>query len=168
MGTHVSGPRYSQLIMETSDTESDLEVIPMKRCSGQRSKSLPFNTLRTSTTGSAPNVGNLLLQGAGHQPPTTLKEGLQFLETSRNEIIYKTKKVEYILEKEKRARRGSQDINKMARLKAWLMTKINGNKNLKAADETLLQANETLKGVAEMIYKMDDTMTQEEENLCQR
>ena len=71
--THVSGPRYSQLIMETSDTESDLEVIPMKRCSGQRSKSLPFNTLRTSTTGSAPNVGNLLLQGAGHQPPTTLK-----------------------------------------------------------------------------------------------
>ena len=71
--THVSGPRYSQLIMETSDTESDLEVIPMKRCSGQRSKSLPFNTLRTSTTGSAPNVGNLLLQGAGQQPPTTLK-----------------------------------------------------------------------------------------------
>jgi len=56
----------------------------------------------------------------------------------------------------------------MARLKAWLLTKINGNKNLKAADETLLQANETLKGVAEMIYKMDDTMTQEEENLCQR
>ena len=72
-GLSVSGPRYSQLIMETSDTESDLEVIPMKRCSGQRSKSLPFNTLRTSTTGSAPNVGNLLLQGAGHQPPTTLK-----------------------------------------------------------------------------------------------
>ena len=32
----------------------------------------------------------------------------------------------------------------------------------------MLQANETLKGVAEMIYKMDDTMTQEEENLCQR
>ena len=47
-------------------------------------------------------------------------------------------------------------------------SQINGNKNLKAADETLLQANETLKGVAEMIYKMDDTMTQEEENLCQR
>ena len=52
------------------------------------------------------------------------QEGLQFLESSRNEIIYKTKKVEYILEKEKRARRGSQDINKMARLKAWLLTKV--------------------------------------------
>ena len=50
----------------------------------------------------------------------------------------------------------------------YVFPKINGNKNLKAADETLLQANETLKGVAEMIYKMDDTMTQEEENLCQR
>ena len=49
-----------------------------------------------------------------------------------------------------------------------IFRQINGNKNLKAADETLLQANETLKGVAEMIYKMDDTMTQEEENLCQR
>ena len=67
----VSG--HYEVIMDTSDTESDLEVIPMKRCSGQRSKSLPFNTLRTSTTGSAPNVGNLLLQGAGQQPPTTLK-----------------------------------------------------------------------------------------------
>ena len=146
--THVSGPRYSQLIMETSDTESDLEVIPMKRCSGQRSKSLPFNTLRTSTTGSAPNVGNLLLQGAGHQPPTTLKvrksklfyskdkmfsflfqiqEGLQFLETSHNEIVYKTKKVEYILEKERRARRGSQPTNemtKMAKFKLWVTSKV--------------------------------------------
>ena len=52
------------------------------------------------------------------------QEGLQFLESSRNEIIYKTKKVEYILEKEKRARRGSQDINKITRLKAWLITKV--------------------------------------------
>ena len=146
--THVSGPRYSQLIMDTSDTESDLEVIPMKRCSGQRSKSLPFDTLRTSTTGSAPNVGNLLLQGAGHQPPTTLKvrksklfcskdkmfgflfqiqAGLQFLETSHNEIVYKTKKVEYILEKERRARRGSQPTNemtKMAKFKLWVTSKV--------------------------------------------
>ena len=56
------------------------------------------------------------------------QEGLQFLESSRNEIIYKTKKVEYILEKEKRARRGSQDINKMARLKAWLLTKVSISK----------------------------------------
>jgi len=121
----VSG--HYEVIMDTSDTESDLEVIPMKRCSGQRSKSLPFNTLRTSTTGSAPNVGNLLLQGAGQQPPTTLKEGLQFLETSHNEIVYKTKKVEYILEKERRARRGSQPTNemtKMAKFKLWVTSKV--------------------------------------------
>ena len=49
-----------------------------------------------------------------------------------------------------------------------LSTQINGNKNLKAADETVRQASETFKTAAEMIYKMDDTMTQEEENLCQR
>ena len=55
------------------------------------------------------------------------QEGLQFLESSRNEIIYKTKKVEYILEKEKRARRGSQDINKMTRLRAWVLTKVCDN-----------------------------------------
>ena len=69
--------RGYEVIMDTSDTESDLEVIPMKRCSGQRSKSLPFNTLRTSTTGSAPNVGLVLKEG-GQQPPTTLKVSQNF------------------------------------------------------------------------------------------
>ena len=60
------------------------------------------------------------------------QEGLQFLESSRNEIIYKTKKVEYILEKEKRARRGSQDINKITRLRAWLITKVSNDECIHA------------------------------------
>ena len=54
----------------SSDSEDEVEVIPMKRCSGQRSKSLPFNTLRTSTT-TGPNVASLVATGG--QPPTTLK-----------------------------------------------------------------------------------------------
>ena len=56
-----------------------------------------------------------------------LQEGLQFLETSHNEIVYKTKKVEYILEKERRARRGSQPTNemtKMAKFKLWVTSKV--------------------------------------------
>ena len=88
----VSG--HYEVIMDTSDTESDLEVIPMKRCSGQRSKSLPFNTLRTSTTGSAPNVGNLLLQGAGQQPPTTLKVRKSKLFFPRMKMYSEAKKTE--------------------------------------------------------------------------
>ena len=35
--------------------------------------------------------------------------------------------MEYILEKEKRARRGSQDINKITRLRAWLITKVSND-----------------------------------------
>ena len=113
------------------------------------------------------------------------------METSHNEIVYKTKKVEYILEKERRARRGSQPTNemtKMAKFKLWVTSKvdvvilscefpselkyafkkINGKKNLRTADESVRKAAETWKTAAEMIYKLDDTMTQEEENLCQR
>ena len=49
------------------------------------------------------------------------------METSHNEIVYKTKKVEYILEKERRARRGSQPTNemtKMAKFKLWVTSKV--------------------------------------------
>ena len=36
------------------------------------------------------------------------------------------------------------------------------------ADESVKKAAATLKTAAEMIYQIDDTMTQKEENLCQR
>ena len=45
---------------------------------------------------------------------------------------------------------------------------INGKKNLRMADESVKKAAATLKTAAEMIYQIDDTMTQKEENLCQR
>ena len=84
----------------------------------------------------------------------------------------KAKKVEYILEKERReARRESlpfSEANKFSRLKTWLTSKINGRKHLRKADESVKKAAETLKTATEMIYQIDDTMTQEEENLCQR
>ena len=55
-----------------------------------------------------------------------------------------------------------------SRLKIWLTSKINGRINLRKADESVKKAAETLKTATEMIYQIDDTMTQEEENLCQR
>ena len=45
---------------------------------------------------------------------------------------------------------------------------INGKKNLRMADERVKKGADILKTAAEMIYQMDDTMTQKEENLCQR
>jgi len=39
---------------------------------------------------------------------------------------------------------------------------------LRTADESVRKAAETWKTATEMIYKLDDTMTQEEENLCER
>ncbi len=67
----------------------------------------------------------------------TLQEGLQFLESSHNEIVYKTKKVEYILEKERRAtRRESQPTettNKLARFKMWITSKVSQQQHSSAA-----------------------------------
>ena len=63
-----------------------------------------------------------------------LQEGLQFLESSHNEIVYKAKKLEYILEKERReARRESlptSETNKVSRLKAWLSSKVSSTLKL--------------------------------------
>ena len=59
----------------------------------------------------------------------------------------------------------SQKQNKHSNLYSF---QINGKKNLKAADESVRQAAETLKTAAEMICRLDDTMTKEEEDLCQR
>ena len=59
----------------------------------------------------------------------------------------------------------SQNQNKHSNLYSF---QINGKKNLKAADESVRQAAETLKTAAEMICRLDDTMTKEEEDLCQR
>ena len=50
----------------------------------------------------------------------------------------------------------------------FFILKINGKKNLRTADESVRQAAETLKTAAEMICRLDDTMTKEEEDLCQR
>ena len=59
----------------------------------------------------------------------------------------------------------NENKNKNANLYSF---QINGKKNLKAADESVRQAAETLKTAAEMICRLDDTMTKEEEDLCQR
>jgi len=156
---------------ETSSTDTEdfednnLDFIPMKPYNrANRSRSLPF--IRQATLNSA------LMRSAKKEPSPTLKEGLQFLESSHNEIVYKAKKLEYILEKERReARRESlptSETNKVSRLKAWFTSKINGKKNLRMADESVKNSVKILKTAAEMIYQMDDTMTQKEENLCQR
>ena len=50
----------------------------------------------------------------------------------------------------------------------FFSVQINGKKNARMANESVKQAAATLKTAAEMIYQMDDTMTQKEENLCQR
>ena len=58
---------------------------------------------------------------------------MQFLESSHNEIVYKAKKLEYILEKERReARRESlptSETNKVSRLKAWFTSKVSSQSN---------------------------------------
>ena len=50
----------------------------------------------------------------------------------------------------------------------FFSSQINGKKNLRMADESVKKGADILKTAAEMIYQMDDTMTQKEENLCQR
>ena len=50
----------------------------------------------------------------------------------------------------------------------FFSVQINGKKNLRMADESVKKGADILKTAAEMIYQMDDTMTQKEENLCQR
>lgn len=160
-----TGTEGSSTDVEEEDEENTLNYIPMKLYGRtNRSRSLPF--IRQATLNSA-------LKSAQKKPETpTFKEGLQFLETSHNEIVYKAKKVEYILEKERReARRESlpfSETNKFSRLKTWLTSKINGRKHLRKADESVKKAAETLKTATEMIYQIDDTMTKEEENLCVR
>ena len=56
----------------------------------------------------------------------------------------------------------------LPRIFGWKIFQINGKKNLRTADESVRKAAETWKTATEMIYKLDDTMTQEEENLCER
>ena len=84
--------------------------------------------------------------------------------TLRAHVYLKAKKLEYILEKERReARRESlptSETNKFSRFKTWLTSKINGRIHLRKADESVKKAAETLKTATEMIYQIDDTMTQ--------